>query len=490
MLVHNLVVTGSLTFPTALPISGSLLVSGSLNVGTTAPVAKLASYLFGGATASLGDNIVLGVGTDGGVVGTYTQIGIGYNNGNTGQYYPAIIGSVIENSTGQNTEAIIFATRPTATGTTRPIERMRISSSGSVGINTSPNLTTWSNASRGMEIYGSAGTYSMVKLNSADLGNFYLINGVSQYWIYGEGNYPMGFYTSGSQRMTITATGSVGIGVTNPTYKLDIYNGADFDIRLRDTSLGGTVGILFESANDFSGTSQSYIKGVGASNSGVSYLIFGTANTSGAVTGSERMRITSDGNVLIGTTSDSGQALVVQAAKVNTYLLTTTNNDTLRVQNNYASLGASANLLLQTTGIGAGTTAFFIYGELAGGSNTFRVYNNGNVQNTNNSYTALSDIKLKENIIDTAPKLMDLLKVRIVNYNLKEPYETYKQIGIIAQELEQIFPGLVEDTKDRNSNEIIKSVKYSVFVPILIKAIQEQQATIEALTTRITALEN
>jgi hypothetical protein len=108
---------------------------------------------------------------------------------------------------------------------------------------------------------------------------------------------------NGVSRMYINSSGSVGIGNTNPTYRLDIFSGSDFDIRLRDTSLGGTVGILFETANDFSGTSQAYIKGIGAGNSGVSQLIFGTAGASGDTTATERMRITSAGNVGIGTTS-------------------------------------------------------------------------------------------------------------------------------------------------------------------------------------------
>lgn len=115
------------------------------------------------------------------------------------------------------------------------------------------------------------------------------------------------FYTfngsSWGNRMRITSGGNVGIGTTASSYKFDVQNGSDFDIRLRDTSLGGTVGILFETANDFSGTSQAYIKGIGAGNSGVSQLIFGTAGSSGDTTATERMRITSAGNVGIGTTS-------------------------------------------------------------------------------------------------------------------------------------------------------------------------------------------
>lgn len=127
------------------------------------------------------------------------------------------------------------------------------------------------------------------------------------------------------------------------------------------------------------------------------------------------------------------------------------------------------------------------------GGDTFRVYTNGNVVNTNGSYGSISDIKLKENIFDTTPKLDKLLQVRVVNYNLKnQPDE--KLIGVIAQELEQVFPGMVDETPDHDAkgNDLgttTKSVKYSVFVPMLIKALQEANAKIDALTARVAQLE-
>ena len=84
------------------------------------------------------------------------------------------------------------------------------------------------------------------------------------------------------------------------------------------------------------------------------------------------------------------------------------------------------------------------------------------------------------------------MQVKVRNYNLIG--ETTKQIGVVAQELETVFPSMVDETSDRDAegNDLgttTKSVKYSVFVPMLIKAIQEQQAIITELTTRITALE-
>jgi hypothetical protein len=121
------------------------------------------------------------------------------------------------------------------------------------------------------------------------------------------------------------------------------------------------------------------------------------------------------------------------------------------------------------------------------GAYKFRVADSGNVTNTNNSYGAISDIKLKENISDATSKLSDLLKIKVKNYNYIGSDE--KQLGVIAQDVEKVFPGLVEIHTDRDGDgkdlgTVTKSVKYSVFVPMLIKAIQEQQAQIEELKNK------
>jgi hypothetical protein len=113
------------------------------------------------------------------------------------------------------------------------------------------------------------------------------------------------------------------------------------------------------------------------------------------------------------------------------------------------------------------------------GAYRFKVLDSGNVQNTNNSYGGISDVKLKENIVDASPKLANLMQVKVRNYNMIG--DTTKQIGVVAQELETVFPAMVDETPDRDAegNDLgttTKSVKYSVFVPMLIKAIQELKA--------------
>jgi hypothetical protein len=107
------------------------------------------------------------------------------------------------------------------------------------------------------------------------------------------------------------------------------------------------------------------------------------------------------------------------------------------------------------------------------------VYSNGNIVNTNNSYGSLSDQSIKENVVDATPKLESLCKVKIRNYNIIG--EEIKQIGVVAQELETVFPSMV----DVDGESGLKQVKYSVFVPMLIKAIQELKAEVDSLKQQL-----
>lgn len=149
----------------------------------------------------------------------------------------------------------------------------------------------------------------------------------------------------------------------------------------------------------------------------------------------------------------------------------------------YTSLGAK--------GIAGLTSAFLTLGKSSVDSLdlmrsytdstlVFKIIQNGNLQNINNSYGAISDINVKENVVDASKKLEDINKVRVVNFNLKDDVLKTKQIGVIAQELEQIFPGLIEE-----DSEGMKGVKYSVFVPMLIKAVQELSDKIDILEKKL-----
>ena len=121
----------------------------------------------------------------------------------------------------------------------------------------------------------------------------------------------------------------------------------------------------------------------------------------------------------------------------------------------------------------------------------FKVYNTGNVQNINNSYGSLSDVSLKENIVDAKSQWNDIKAVKVRNFNLKSDDDKVKMLGVVAQELETVSPKLVFEDKDG-----VKGVHYSVLYMKAIKALQEAMTRIEtleqdniALRARITNLE-
>ena len=167
------------------------------------------------------------------------------------------------------------------------------------------------------------------------------------------------------------------------------------------------------------------------------------------------------------------------------------------------------------TGRAAGGTYAVIYGRhsatgVRSGTACFAVYSNGNTVNTNNSYGSLSDIKLKENIVDAGSQWDDLKAIQVRKYNFKAEtnQQTHTQLGVVAQEVELVSPGLVTESPDRDDegNDLgttTKSVNYSVLYMKSVKALQEamtrietletanasQAATIAALDARLTALE-
>jgi hypothetical protein len=155
--------------------------------------------------------------------------------------------------------------------------------------------------------------------------------------------------------------------------------------------------------------------------------------------------------------------------------------------------------LVSSTTQGAGTAYTLFVGvhtrttTVSGGTSSIIVYSNGNIQNTNNSYGQISDIKLKENIVDANSQWEDLKAVRVRNFNFKEG-QTHRQIGVIAQELEKVSPGLVYETPDRDEDgnetgEVTKGVNYSVLYMKAVKALQEAMERIETLEAKVAALE-
>ena len=192
------------------------------------------------------------------------------------------------------------------------------------------------------------------------------------------------------------------------------------------------------------------------------------------------LTLDASGNLLVGTTSGTARGIFAQDG---------TGASIQTGQTNASFTGNAVNI--RVTRNTSNGTYNFIGCAREGVADVLFVRDSGNVVNANNSYGGISDAKLKENVTDATPKLEKLQQVRVVNYNVIG--ETQKQIGVIAQELEQIFPGMVEESPDRDAegNDLgttTKSVKYSVFVPMLIKAIQELKADLDATKAELAAL--
>ena len=137
-----------------------------------------------------------------------------------------------------------------------------------------------------------------------------------------------------------------------------------------------------------------------------------------------------------------------------------------------------------------------IFQIFLGSTNKLLMRADGNLYNAAGGIGTLSDAKLKENIVDATSQWNDIKSLRIRKYNFKEEtgHDTHTQIGLVAQEVELISPGLVYDQpdKDENGNDlgtVTKVVNTSVFYMKTAKALQEAIARIETLEAKVAALE-
>jgi hypothetical protein len=112
----------------------------------------------------------------------------------------------------------------------------------------------------------------------------------------------------------------------------------------------------------------------------------------------------------------------------------------------------------------------------------FEVDADGDVKSRTNSYAGFSDARFKENITPARDYIDDLRQVEVVTFNWQGSDQ--KLLGVTAQQILPIFPNMVAEDEDGTL-----SVRYSVFVPMLITAVQSLADKVDALTARIEALE-
>ncbi len=199
-----------------------------------------------------------------------------------------------------------------------PTERLRIDSSGNVGIsNTTP--ASFQSGGRNLVVGANSAEHG-ITIYSTTSGNLYFADGTSGsakaegYVQYRHDNNRLDFGTSNSLRMSIDSSGNVGIGTSSPQGELHLHAGdANGFMRITNTTTGstGSDGALFQmNGNDLN------INNLESGN-----FIFHTADT-------ERMRIDSSGNVQIGTSTSNNYKLHLRTAGSNSVYQQFSNGDT------------------------------------------------------------------------------------------------------------------------------------------------------------------
>ena len=360
---------------------------------------------------------------------------------------------------GDTNTGIWFPAADTIAFTEGGTESMRIDSSGNVGIGTSsPSVK--------LDVATSTAGFATILTNTngaSDSNGLYIKSGTGST----EYNLRLSNTSGSTDFMAVKGNGNVGIGTSSPTARLTVSDSADGaqsgTIRLGDN---GT----YYGENLFRYNSSEYRIGV-----------YPSGNMTFYATGSENMRLTSSGNLLVGTTSLSfGERLSVKSV---------------------GTSSASDGVLISNS---AGTTLFRVRsdGAFQTGAAAVSPYNNttGSAANTfvNTDGTLLrstSSLKYKKDIADATHGLTDLLKLRSVTYKGKNEADGEKTFGgLIAEEVHDA--GLTEFVH-YSTDGTPDALNYGNMVALCVKAIQElkaindtQAATITALTARITALEN
>ena len=271
--------------------------------------------------------------------------------------------------------------------------------------------------------------------------------------------------------VTVDASQNVGIGTASPADKLHvaISSGSLGGIRVQNTNAGGQAALSYY--ND-AGTQKADIWW---NNSG-SILYLRTLSTDPMVfstNNAERMRIDSSGNLLVGTTTNPGGSARLGIKGSGTTISTVS----LYIINS-SSVG---NFLVYDDGsINTGTTSAgspYVNTTATGANAVFAA--NGFMQRSTSS------LKYKTDIQDATHGLTDLLKLRSVTYKGKNDGDIIFG-GLIAEEVDAAgLNEFVQYAADGSPD----ALNYGNMVSLCVKAIQEQQALITALTARITALE-
>jgi len=266
-----------------------------------------------------------------------------------------------------------------------------------------------------------------------------------------------------SEAMRLDVNGRLGLGTTNPSPKFHVtdINGGGVRIDGGTASSGESAYLWHQNGRARFG----YDGGRGA-------ISISDYNQNGSTTGkhicfdtggSERMRLLNTGSLLIGKTTAN-----VAGADGFEFLY----NGTV-----YATVPNSS------------TNTYHLYNRSTA-SYLFYVKGNGGISNVSGNNTNLSDERSKKGIVDSGEWLNKLCQIPVRAFRYNHEADSGKMhIGVVSQEVEAVAPELVEKNSFEVNGEARDSVYSGDLQFAMLKAIQEQQAIIEDLQTRLSALE-
>jgi hypothetical protein len=447
--------------------AGTLSYADSAKLATTSTGIDVTGRITtDGITEDTSGNVGIGTSSPSAYGAGYTTVGV---NGSTMSGVEGFVGGTLTSYTQTYAAQTLMGTK-TATPlvfVTNDTQCMRITSSGSVGIGTSSPSSYYANQlvvdtgsaiQSGITIVSDTGNSGMFAFADGTSGN----QRYRGYLNYNHSNDTLGIGTAGGESMRLDASGNVGIGTTSPSQKLEVSDTTTATVIVRVTN------------NDGNAEMQKHQEHLYINLNDTGNIFFRSGSTI-----TERMRIDSSGNLLVGTTTTptlAGLAVGSTTTGKNISVFSSSNgtNGVITVHN---SAGTQEGQLY------AGTGDINLFGT----SVVKVVAATGGVQLTSGatSWAAISDERLKDVIepITNAAQKVSTLRAVIGRY--KTDTEETRRSFLIAQDVQAVLPEAVDAT---NENEL--GIRYTETIPLLVAAIQEQQATIQTLTARIAALES